>query len=59
MINIPAYTPEFNPCGQVWKYIKQRFKNRVFKAMEAIREWLGKTVRDMSEKTIIISQNTM
>lgn len=53
LINIPAYTPELNPCEQIWKHIKQRFKNRVFSDMAAIREWLVQTVRGMSQKTIM------
>ncbi len=53
LINIPPYTPELNPCEQVWKHIKQRFKNKVFKDMEKLREWLYDNVREMSRKTIM------
>ncbi len=30
LINIPPYTPELNACEQIWKYIKDCFKNRSF-----------------------------
>lgn len=52
LINIPPYSPELNPCEQVWQYIKQRFKNQVFTTIEALRDWLHKTVKSMSTETI-------
>ncbi len=53
LLNIPAYTPELNPCEQVWAYLKTRFKNHVFHSMQELREWLYDQVNDMSEKTIM------
>ena len=52
LINIPPYSPELNPCEQVWKYIKQRFKNKVFTEMESLKAWLHSTVKNMSTQTI-------
>ena len=40
LLNIPPYTPELNPCEQIWQYIKARYKNRVFKTIMELREWL-------------------
>ncbi|NQX86320.1 MAG: transposase [Flavobacteriaceae bacterium] len=31
LLSIPPYTPELNPCEQVWQYIKNRYKNKRFK----------------------------
>ena len=28
LLNIPPYSPELNPCEQVWKFIKQRYKTK-------------------------------
>lgn len=53
LLNIPPYTLELNPCEQVWAHIKTRFKNRVFKTMEGLREWLHQKVQLMDKKTII------
>ena len=53
LLNIPAYSPELNPCEQVWAYLKTRFKNQVFNTMEDLREWLYKKVENMSTETII------
>lgn len=53
LLNIPPYSPELNPCEQVWKYIKQRFKNQTFRTMEKLKGWLYDMVKSMSEKSII------
>ena len=36
-LNIPAYSPELNPCEQVWQYIKSRYKNQRFKDMKELK----------------------
>lgn len=53
LLNIPAYTPELNPCEQVWAYIKTRFKNQAVKNMEALKSWLYEKVENMSKETIM------
>jgi len=53
LINIPPYSPELNPCEQIWKYIKQRYKNQIFKSIPQLQKWLYKTVRQMPEQTIM------
>ncbi len=52
LLNIPPYSPELNPCEQVWQYIKSRYKNKRFETMESLKTWLHKTVNKMSESTI-------
>jgi len=52
LINIPPYSPELNPCEQVWKYIKQRFKNQIFPSMDKLKDWLHQTVNDMCPTVI-------
>lgn len=53
LLNIPPYTPELNPCEQIWKYIKQRYKNQTFSSMDTLRDWLHTTVRSMAKETIM------
>ena len=53
LLNIPAYSPELNPCEQVWAYLKTRFKNKVFNTMEDLKEWLYESVKNLSEETIL------
>jgi len=48
LINIPAYSPELNPCEQIWAYLKNRFKNTVFQNMEELRNWLYQNVNKMT-----------
>lgn len=52
LINIPPYSPELNPCEQIWKYIKQRYKNQLFKDMTQLKDWLHHTVVSMSTDII-------
>ena len=52
LLNIPPYTPELSPCEQVWQYIKQRYKNIVFKSMDDLKKWLHKFVVEMDSETI-------
>lgn len=53
LLNIPAYSPELNPCEQVWAYLKTRFKNQVFHNMAGLKKWLYEKVENMSEDTIM------
>lgn len=60
LINIPPYSPELNPCEQIWKYIKQRYKNQTFKDMIQLKDWLHKIVVSMTTQTIkSICSNTL
>ncbi len=52
LLNIPPYSPELNPCEQVWQYIESRYKNKRFETMESLKTWLHKTVNKMSENII-------
>src|SRR5699024_3260761 len=38
LVNIPPYSPELNPCEQVWQYMKRRFKNKTFETMDQLRQ---------------------
>ncbi len=52
LLRIPPYTPELNPCEQVWQYIKKRFKNEVYETLQDLKDWLKEFVQNMSQKTI-------
>jgi len=52
LLRIPPYSPELNPCEQIWQYIKRKYKNKLFKTMKDLKEWLYKTVRNMDTDTI-------
>jgi transposase len=52
LLRIPPYSPELNPCEQIWGWIKSRFKNKTFKDMQTLKNWLYETVNNMSTETI-------
>lgn len=52
LLNIPPYSPELNPCEQVWQYIKNRYKNQRFKNMEELKDWLHQFVKKMDNQLI-------
>ena len=52
LLRIPPYTPELNPCEQVWKYIKDRYKNKTFDSIEDIKTWLHQFVKSMDTELI-------
>ena len=52
LLRIPPYSPELNPCEQIWAYIKKRFKNRVYENLEKLKQWLKKFVENMSQEII-------
>ena len=57
---IPPYSPELNPCEQVWAYMKQRFKNQCFEQLSEIKKWLHEIVNLMKEdliKSIVSNHN--
>ena len=60
LLNIPAYCPELNPCEQIWQYIKKRYKNKTFRDMKALRQWLWNMVCNMDReliKSIVANKN--
>ncbi len=52
LLRIPPYSPELNPCEQIWKEIKKYFKRQVFTDMENLKQWLYEKVEQMSRETI-------
>jgi transposase len=40
IIDLPPYSPELNPCEQLWDLIKDELGNRVLKTIEALRDAL-------------------
>lgn len=52
LLNIPPYSPELNPCEQIWKYIKQLYKNQTFSTRKNLNNWLYNTVLSMNPDLI-------
>lgn len=52
LLGTPPYTPELNPCEQVWAFIKRRFKNKVYQNLQELKDWLKEFVESMNHETI-------
>jgi len=52
LLRIPPYSPELNPCEQIWAWIKSKYKNKVFLDLNKLKEWLHLIVKNMTPKTI-------
>jgi len=53
LLRIPPYSPELNPCEQVWQYIKNRYKNKKFDTMKNLKDWLHNMVGQMDNSLIM------
>ncbi len=52
LLRIPPYTPECNPCEQIWKHIKKYFKRKVFDSIDELKQWLYGQVKGLKEEAI-------
>lgn len=52
LLNIPPYSPELNPCEQVWQHLKKIFRNESFNNIEQLSEWLWEKIRSLTAQTI-------
>lgn len=55
LIRIPPYNPELNPAEKIWAYIKSFYKNRVFKTIQNVKEWLHDFVQNKLSEDLIKS----
>lgn len=55
LIRIPPYTPELNPSEKIWQYIKQYYKNKVFRDLSQVKKWLHDFIRNNLNNEIIKS----
>lgn len=52
LLYIPPYSPELNPCEQIWQYIKKRYKNKTFNTIKELKLWLWDIVCEMDKESI-------
>jgi transposase len=41
IIDLPPYSPELNPCEQLWDVIKDQTSNRIYETIDHLRQALG------------------
>ena len=51
IVDLPAYSPELNPCEQMWDIVKDDTCNRVFATVNALRERMRATLQRYWEDT--------
>ena len=49
IVDLPPYSPELNPCEQLWDIIKDETCNKVFTTVEELRKTMNQTLRDYWE----------
>lgn len=52
LLRIPPYSPELNPCEQIWAWIKTRYKNITFSDIHQLKDWLHNIVINMKPDLI-------
>ncbi len=45
IIDLPPYSPELNPCEQLWDIVKDDIGNQVFETIEKLREAMLPTLK--------------
>ena len=55
IVRIPPYSPELNPSEKIWHYIKQHYKNNVFKTLDNVKQWLSDFVNNNLDQEIVKS----
>ena len=49
IVGLPPYSPELNPCGQLWDIVKRDIGNRVFWTVRELRDAIVPTLRSYWE----------
>lgn len=49
VVDLPPYSPELNPCEQLWDLIKDALANKIFPTIEALREAMTPILRSWWE----------
>ena len=50
LLLLPPYSPELNPTGHIWDYIREQkgFNNHVFTSMDQLEEQLSKALKQIN-----------
>jgi len=51
-ISLPPYSPELNPIGRFWQYIKQDIKGEIFSNLAEMKDYVADILKKCSRKTI-------
>ena len=51
-IFLPPYSPELNPVGRFWQYIKKDIKGEIFSDLAEMKDYVADILKECSKKTI-------
>jgi len=52
LIFLPPYSPELNPAGRFWQYIKKDIKGEIFSDLAEMKDYVADILKECSKKTI-------
>jgi transposase len=52
LLFLPPYSPELNPAEQIWRYIKDRLANQVFKDLIELADAVAKIIQTLSPEIV-------
>lgn len=56
LLSLPPYSPELNPCEQLWDLVKDDIGNRTFESIEALRQAIVPTLeRYWNDPSLVLS----
>jgi len=52
LVFLPPYSPELNPAEKIWAKFKRQFKNRLFKTIEELQEFVCSISKTLAHKVV-------
>ncbi len=52
LLFLPPYSPELNPAEKIWRHIKRKFTNRIFKSLDELSAFITEAITRLSANTV-------
>jgi transposase len=53
LLFLPPYSPELNPAEKIWRWIKDRLANQIFKTLDLLSDQLAEIVRSLTPEIVL------
>jgi transposase len=53
LLFLPPYSPELNPAEQIWRWIKDRLANQVFRTLDLLSDRVAEIVRSLTPRIVL------
>lgn len=50
---IPPYSPELNPAEKMWRYLKDKLANTIFKSIDELSNQIALTYQNLTDNTVL------